>query len=84
MHVTPLLDSFNRGELSPKTHYRSETEWFRDGAKQVTNFVTVARGSIKRRTGFRYLGTVAIPNTTVNVFPQTSRLSITTPQVNVT
>ncbi len=83
-NITPLQDSFNRGELSPKLFRRTDAEFYLDGVAQLTNFVTVPRGAIKRRTGFRYLGRVAIPDTTVNVFPQTVQLTITTPDVDVT
>lgn len=83
-NVTPLQDSFNRGELTPKLWYRSDSEWYKDGVRTLTNFVPVARGAVKRRTGFRYLGRVALPDTTVNVFPQTVQLTITTPDVDVT
>jgi len=83
-NITPLQDSFNRGELSPKLLRRSDTEFYQDGVKTLTNFVTVARGAVKRRTGFRYLGRVAIPVTDVNVFPVTVDIQITTPSVDVT
>lgn len=82
-NVTSLQDSFNRGELSPKLRERADTEWYQDGVKNLTNFVTIPRGAVKRRTGFRFLGRVAIPDRTINVFPQTASLVITTPDVNV-
>lgn len=83
MHATVLQDSFNRGELSPLTHMRSEAEWYLDGVKTMQNFLPVPRGAIRRRTGFRYLGQVALDDNTQQIFPQTTRLSITTPAVNV-
>lgn len=83
MNITPLQDSFNRGELSPKLFRRSDTEYYLDGLKTLTNFLTVPRGAVRRRDGFRYLGRVAIPDRTVNVFPQTVTLVITTPEVDV-
>lgn len=83
MNVTPLQDSFNRGELSPLTFARSDAEFYLDGAKTMRNFVPVPRGATERRSGFRYLGEVALPSTTVNVFPQTVTLTITTPSVQV-
>ena len=83
MNVTPLQDSFNRGEVSPRTWMRSDTEFYRDGARTLQNFLPVPRGAVKRRAGFRYLGQVALDNTDVNVFPQTSGIEITTPSVTV-
>jgi len=81
--ITPLQDSFNRGELSPLTFERVDAEYRLDGVKTLQNFVPVPRGAAKRRTGYRYLGRVAIPDTTLHVFPQTVRLTITTPAVEV-
>ncbi len=83
MNVTPLIDSFNRGELSPKLWMRADTEWYQDGVKTLTNFLTVPRGAIRKRTGFRYLGRVAIPDTTQNIFPQRTIIEFTTPDVTV-
>jgi hypothetical protein len=83
MNTTPLIDSFNRGELSPKLHFRADTEWYKDGVKTLTNFVTAPRGAARKRTGFRYLGRVAEPNFDQNIFPQRVVIKITTPQVDI-
>ena len=83
MNITPLQDSFNRGELSPKLFRRSDTEFYLDGVQTLTNFVTVPRGAVNRRTGFRYLGRVALEDNTVRVFPQSTLVTITTPAVEV-
>ena len=84
MNITPLQDSFNRGEISPKLYQRSDSEWYADSVQRLNNFITIPRGAAKRRTGFRYLGRVAIPDNTVNVFPQPTQVTITTPDVDVT
>lgn len=83
MNITPLQDSFNRGEISPKLYLRTDTEIYLDSAKTLRNFVPVPRGAIRKRFGFRYLGQVAIPDNTVRVFPQKVTLTITTPSVDV-
>ena len=82
-NITPLQDSFNRGELSPKLFRRSDAEFYLDGVKTLTNFLTIPRGAVKRRTGFRYLDRVALPDTTVQVFPQAVKIQITTLAVEV-
>jgi hypothetical protein len=83
MKITPLQDSFNRGELSPKLFRRSDTEFFLDGVAALNNFVTVPRGAVRRRTGFRYLNRVALPDNTTYVFPTNVSVDITTPDVEV-
>ena len=82
-NITALQDSFNRGELSPKLFRRSDAEFYLDGVQTLSNFVTVPRGAVKRRTGFRYLGRVALEDNTVRVFPQPVQITITTPAVDV-
>ncbi len=84
MHATVLQDSFNRGELTPKVWMRSETEFWQDGVQTLRNFLPVPRGAAKRRTGFRYLGRVALEDTTKNVFVTPTPVTITTPDVDVT
>ena len=83
-NTSKLQDSFNRGEISPKLYRRSDSEWYADSVRLLNNFITISRGAARRRTGFRYLGRVAIPDTTVNVFPQPTQVTITTPDVDVT
>ena len=83
-NTTRLQDSFNRGELSPKLLRRSDTEFYQDGVKTLTNFLTVPRGAIKKRFGFRYLNRVALPVNDVIIFPTTARITITTNDAIVT
>lgn len=82
-NLTVIMDSFNRGELSPKLLARSQAEYYQDGLQTLTNFVAVPRGAIKRRNGFRYLNRVAIPDSTQNIFPQKAEIVITTPDVEI-
>ena len=83
MNVTMLQDSFNRGEIPPKLYLRSDSELYFDSVKTLQNFVPVSRGALRRRFGFRYLGRVALTDTTTKVFPQPTKVEITTPQVQV-
>ena len=84
MNVTMLQDSFNRGEISPKLYLRSDSELYFDSVKTLQNFVPVSRGAVRRRFGFRYLGRVALTDTTTKVLPRLVRIEITTPSVSVT
>ncbi len=84
VNLTILQDSFNRGELSPKVYRRVEAAFYLDGVKTLINFIAVPRGAAKRRTGFRYLGRVALEDTTKNVFVTPTSVTITTPDVDVT
>lgn len=83
-NITPLKDSFNRGELTPKVWMRSDAEFYQDGVRTMQNFIPVPRGAARRRSGFRYLGRVALEDNTLQVFPQTAVVVIETPPVDVT
>jgi hypothetical protein len=83
VNITVLQDSFNRGEFSPLLYARSDTEFYLDAVKTLQNFLTVPRGAVRRRPGFRLLQRVGEPVNVVNVFPQTARVTIVTPGVDV-
>ncbi len=80
--ATPLQDSFSAGELSPRMWLRSDIPGYREGCRELVNFIAKERGPAASRDGFRYIGAVqAFPGESVIV--QTTGLTITTPTVNV-
>ena len=49
--VTPLINSFNAGEVSPKIEARSDIEKYFSGCKTLENFIPLVEGGAKRMPG---------------------------------
>ena len=54
-----VQNSFAAGELSPKMHGRYDTELYKQGTKQMKNFVPLLQGPAKRRPGTYYAADAA-------------------------
>lgn len=55
MSVTPILSSFNGGELSPRMGGRVDTAVYAIGLETCENFVPTVEGPIVKRPGFEYI-----------------------------
>lgn len=55
-YATPMLNSFNAGELSPLFDGRTDQDKYFSGAKRLLNFIPTVQGPAARRGGSRYLG----------------------------
>ena len=52
--ATPLISSFNAGEISPLVQGRLELRWFRNACRKLQNMVTTPQGPARRRPGTRF------------------------------
>lgn len=68
---TYMFNSFRAGELGPKTHARTDSEQYRDGLNEMTNFIPYQTGGASRRTGL-YAHTVRQDIGTDTVDPEKS------------
>jgi hypothetical protein len=55
---TPLISSFNAGELSPKLDARVDLEKYYSGCRTLENMVAHPYGAATRRPGFKYVADV--------------------------
>ncbi len=53
--LTPILNSFNGGEISPRMHGRTDQAIYRIAAAEMFNFVPSIEGPAVKRTGFRHI-----------------------------
>jgi hypothetical protein len=56
MTVYPGQDSFVRGEISPRLHARAGIELYRSALAICENFITLAHGGIRKRSGTYFAG----------------------------
>ena len=56
--ATPLLASFNSGELSPNVEGRADVEKYGAGCKTLENYLPIIQGPAKRRGGTRFIAEV--------------------------
>lgn len=67
MKVSPLINSFTSGELSPRLASRVDTTKYKTGAKTISNFIVMAHGGVRKRGGSQFVAPVksgATPVTT--------------------
>jgi hypothetical protein len=55
---SPMLSSFNAGELSPRLEGRVDIPKYNQGLRICENFIPMIQGPIMRRGGFRYVANV--------------------------
>jgi hypothetical protein len=55
MKSSPVVNSFNSGELSPTLDGRSDLAKYQSSCKLLENFLPLVQGPITRRAGFRYV-----------------------------
>jgi hypothetical protein len=52
---SPILTSFNGGELSQRMHGRTDQGIYSVSAAEMENFVPTVEGPAMKRTGFRFI-----------------------------
>lgn len=65
--INPIQTRFSAGEISPRFAAQSDTEGYRAGLFECTNFVTTCQGPMYRRGGFEHIK--EIPFNYAKVFP---------------
>ena len=55
--ITPLLNRFTFGEISPLVSARSDLAKYSAGCQRLENFIPLLQGPLKRRGGTRYIAT---------------------------
>lgn len=58
MRASPIIGSFNSGELSPRLEGRVDIAKYGAGLKVCENYIPLIQGPAMRRAGFRFVGTV--------------------------
>jgi len=56
--VRTLQTNFSAGQLDPLMVARSDTKAYGNGAAEMTNFMQLVQGGVKRRPGMEYLGEI--------------------------
>lgn len=58
MKVSPLINSFTAGELSPRMASRVDTTKYKSGAQTIHNFIVMAHGGLRKRGGSQFIAPV--------------------------
>lgn len=53
--VTPQINNFNAGELSPKVDFRNDIEKYYSGCRTLENFIPLVEGGVTRTPGTYYV-----------------------------
>jgi len=69
MRLTPIVNSFSSGELSPRLMGRTDSPKYSAGCETMENFMALAHGGAKRRGGTRFINEVKNSAHTVRLIP---------------
>lgn len=69
MRVSPIVNSFSSGELSPRLMGRTDSPKYRSGAEVMENFLALAHGGAMRRGGTRFINEVKNSAHTTRLIP---------------
>lgn len=58
MRVSPIVNSFSSGELTPRLMGRTDSPKYASGCQTLENFVALPHGGARRRGGTRYINEV--------------------------
>jgi hypothetical protein len=67
--VSPILTSFNAGELSPQLYGRVDVEKYVAGCRKMENFVPLVHGPARRRPGSYFVAEVKTSSKKVRTIP---------------
>ena len=67
--VNALVSNFTAGEFSPRLDQRLDVEKYNNAAQEVTNFLIVPHGGIKKRPGTQFITSLVNPTDTVRLVP---------------
>lgn len=65
--ASPIIHSFNAGELSPTLKGRIDLEKYRSGCETMSNFLPQVSGAARKRTGTRFVNEVKDSSTAVRL-----------------
>ena len=69
MRLTPIINSFAAGELSPRLMGRTDSPKYAAGCETMENFMALPHGGAKRRGGTRFINEVKNSAHTVRLIP---------------
>lgn len=69
MAITPILNSFGAGELSPLLDGRTDIQKYYSAAKTLKNFIILPQGGLKRRPGTYYVAEVKTSSKSTRLIP---------------
>lgn len=67
--VTPIINSFTAGELSPHLEGRTDHEKYYAGCRRLENFIPRPHGSVYKRPGTRFVAAAKYPDRAVRLVP---------------
>lgn len=67
--VSPIITSFNAGELSPQLYGRVDVEKYASGCRKMENFVPLVHGPARRRPGTYFVAEVKDSSKVVRLIP---------------
>ncbi len=67
--LTPIQNSFNGGEFSPRMWGRTDLDKYRAAARLIQNFMIIPQGGLVRRSGTRYVADTALAGTRSRLEP---------------
>lgn len=65
----PIQTNFTSGELSPRLHGRVDIEQYRNGAKEITNFLVMPAGGATKRPGATFVWITKVSTGRVRLVP---------------
>ncbi len=81
---TPLMNSFNAGELSPKIDVRSDIQKYYNGCRTMENFFPLVEGGAQRVPGTYYVAEVKlVPSYSISLSQSPSASISSTPSASV-
>ena len=69
MKMTPIINSFASGELSPRLMGRTDSPKYASGCEIMENFIALPHGGAKRRGGTRFINEVKNSTHTTRLIP---------------
>ena len=69
MRLTPIINSFASGELSPRLYGRTDSPKYATGCEVMENFMALPHGGAKRRGGTRFINEVKNSAHTTRLIP---------------
>ena len=69
MRLTPIVNSFAAGELSPRLMGRTDSPKYSSGCEKMENFMALPHGGAKRRGGTRFINEVKNSAHTTRLIP---------------
>lgn len=68
MNITPLLNNFYYGEITPKAHGLLGTAIYAGGCETLQNFIPMKTGGFRTRPGTRYVGGRSVANRLITFY----------------